>query len=72
MVLYDANAISQGFEPNAKRRLSERNLEDLDEIVRIRVSAKQRLYALRESDHVFSLLWWDPDHEIYPTKPKRT
>ena len=49
----------------AQRRLGEIQLEDLDEIFRFRLASRQRLYGFRICE-VFFILWWDPDHKIYP------
>ncbi|MGO2111641.1 MAG: hypothetical protein ACTH31_08515 [Pseudoclavibacter sp.] len=56
---------------NAKRRLEELERDDETEIARLRCGAKPRLYGfLRE--HVFHVLWWDPDHLVYPSKLRNT
>lgn len=53
----------------ARNRLTEINRDDETEIVRLRCGNKPRLYGfLRE--HVFHILWWDPEHQVWPT-PKR-
>ena len=49
----------------AQERLIYLELEDLDEVFRFRVAYKQRLYGFRVSN-LFCILWWDPDHNIYP------
>lgn len=55
--------------PAARSRLTEINRDDETEIVRLRCGNKPRLYGfLRE--HVFHILWWDPEHQVWPT-PKR-
>ncbi|WP_156967987.1 hypothetical protein [Methylosinus sp. PW1] len=51
--------------PEAQARLVDIQLEDLDEIFRFRVGFTQRLYGFRICD-VFFILWWDPEHKIYP------
>lgn len=68
---YGARTIERGFTREAKRQLDKLRL-DSDEIVRLRVGAKSRLYAVRGLDGVFDLLWWDPYHEVYPTERRRT
>jgi len=55
----------------ARQRLVELNLDDTDELYSLRVSGKVRLWGLRSNDK-FSLLWWDPDHEICPSLLKHT
>ena len=68
MALYKVSDVGRRLSSEANRRLGKLGI---DEIVRIRVSAKGRLFALRDGD-VFDLLWWDPEHQVYPTEPRRT
>ena len=49
--------------PVANKRLLE--LLDTTEISRLRIGSMGRLYGVREND-TFSILWWDPDHQVYP------
>lgn len=51
----------------AQKRLAELQQDDLEEIFRFRVSGKKRLYGIVIS-HWFWVLWWDPEHKIYPTE----
>jgi len=41
---------------------------DHDEIYRFRLGNKRRLWGFRFLN-VFEILWYDPDHNIYPTDP---
>lgn len=50
----------------ARDRLKELKLDDIDSLFRFRLSGKQRVWGIREG-RVFKLLWWDPDHEVYPS-----
>jgi hypothetical protein len=51
------------LEADAKRRLRDSGQGDLDELVSLHLSAKQRVWGiLREG--VFSLVWWDPYHSV--------
>lgn len=53
----------------ARRRLRELELDDLDtEIFRFRDGGKKRLWGF-DRDGIFYAVWWDPDHEVYPTEP---
>lgn len=36
-----------------------------DELFRFRIAGKQRIWGYREG-HVFNVVWWDPEHQIYP------
>lgn len=55
----------------AQRRLEELKLDDQDELWQLRLTGTQRVWGLRNKA-VFSLLWWDPDHEVYPSAKKHT
>jgi len=47
-----------------KRKLSERFD---DSMFRFRLSGEQRLWGFRRG-RVFHVVWWDPDHQVYPTE----
>ena len=57
----------------ARARLAARHLDEIipDDLFRFRVSGKKRLWGF-VSDDVFHALWWDPDHNVYPTEPMNT
>ena len=60
-----------GLPAAARVRLTELERDDETEISRLRLTGTQRLYGfLRE--HVFHVLWWDPDHTVYPSNKKHT
>ena len=40
-------------------------------IVSFHITGKERIWAIRSGERVF-LLWWDPNHEIYPSPKKHT
>jgi hypothetical protein len=58
--------------PNpALRRLVDLGREDETKLARLRLTGERRLYGfLRE--HVFHVLWWDPTHNVYPSRKKHT
>lgn len=39
-----------------------------DEMFRFRLGGEQRLWGFRDG-RVFHVIWWDPDHDVYPTDP---
>lgn len=43
-------------------------LKDEDEIYRFRLGNRRRLWGFRIVN-VFEILWYDPEHRIYPTDP---
>ncbi|MDQ1010386.1 hypothetical protein QFZ82_004871 [Streptomyces sp. V4I23] len=51
-------------------RLDELGFGDRTEIQRLRFTGKQRLYGFLVGN-VF-VLWWDPEHEVYPSPLKHT
>jgi len=56
---------------DAKKRLRELQLDDVQSLVSFRLVSKQRLWGIR-SRNVFQILWWDPKHEVYPYTLKHT
>lgn len=57
--------------PKAQSRLSQLQLDDSDVVHRLQIDGKKRLYGILR-DNLFSILWWDPWHEICPSPLKRT
>jgi hypothetical protein len=53
------------------RRLQELSLDDADCIHRLRLSGPKRIYGFLIDD-VFHLLWWDPDHAVFPSTLRHT
>lgn len=55
---------------DAQKRISELHLE-IDQVFSLRLSGKVRLYGILE-DGVFSILWYDSEHEICPSHKRHT
>lgn len=55
----------------AQKRLIEIELDDQDELVSLRLGGTERVWGLREKN-AFLLLWWDPEHKVYPSPKKYT
>lgn len=53
----------------AYNRLVEIQLDDIDSLYSLRLSGVNRLWGIRRENGVFKILWWDPEHSIYPVKP---
>ena len=51
----------------AYARLRKLKLDDQERIFRFRMTGPHRLYGFRFG-HVFKTVWFDPTHQIYPTK----
>lgn len=52
--------------PEARQRLETIGL-GLDEVVSLRLSGAERVFGYLDNG-VLVLLWWDPDHQVCPTK----
>jgi hypothetical protein len=48
----------------AKGRLEALQI-DVERVFSIRITSKERLWGIREAA-CFRILWWDPDHSVYP------
>ena len=55
----------------AQKRLKDRDLDDIDTLISLRMGAKKRIWGVRQGA-VFRLLWWDPKHQVFPTEPRHT
>ena len=55
----------------AKERLIELGLDDVDELVSLRLMGAERVWGFPMFG-ALTLLWWDPDHQVYPTALKNT
>lgn len=56
--------------PSAQKRLRQLNQPE-ERIYRFRMSGKRRLWGFR-SGNLFRILWYDPEHKIYPVKKRHT
>lgn len=61
----------ENLSPTAKARLAEIQLEDIDELVSLRLSGKQRIWGILDQG-VLILLWWDSNHQVCPSNLKHT
>ncbi len=57
--------------PEALKRLQALNLDDLEEVVSLRLSGAERIWGFRAGP-VMTLLWWDPTHRVCPSLKKNT
>ena len=55
----------------AQKRLEELGHDDEEILVSFHITGRQRIWAIRSGEEAF-LLWWDPEHEIYPSPLKHT
>lgn len=56
---------------SARKRLKELNLDDYEKLYSLRLDAKSRVWGIFE-DGYFRVLWWDPKHQVYPSKLTNT
>lgn len=55
----------------SRDRLEEMGLGDMTRISRLRLGGKPRLYGFLVAN-VFHVVWWDPEHEIWPSAKNHT
>ena len=55
----------------AQQRLLYLRLDDLDQLISLRINGPNRVWGYRK-EHILYLLWWDPDHEVCPYVKKGT
>lgn len=55
----------------ARDRLEAIQQEDVDELVSLRLSGRERVWGILEGG-VLRLLWWDPEHQVCPSVLKNT
>ena len=54
-----------------QRRLREIGQHDVDRLISLRVSSRERIFGILDKA-VLRLLWWDPEHQVYPSPQKHT
>jgi hypothetical protein len=55
---------------DAARRLEELKLDD-QEPYQLQVTGSERVWGIRDG-RTFGILWWDPDHSVFPTAKRNT
>lgn len=55
----------------ARDRLVEIKLDDLDSLYSLRISGANRVWCIRDRN-VLRVLWWDPEHLVCPSPLKNT
>lgn len=56
---------------DAQKRLSELRLDDIESLISFRLTGRQRVWGIRINS-VLNLLWWDPEHTVYPSQKRNT
>lgn len=60
-----------GFAKKARDRIVELGLGEYDELFSMRLSSKERIYGIL-SKGVLAVIWYDPDHKVYPSNLRHT
>lgn len=55
--------------PLAQERLQEMRQDDLEEMLSLRLSGKERIWGILDRG-VCTLIWWDPEHQVCPSQKK--
>lgn len=55
----------------AQKRLSELELDDIDELFSMGVNGEARIIGILART-TFMILWWDPKHQVCPSHKKHT
>lgn len=56
---------------DAQKRLERINVNDIDDLISLRVTGKKRIFGIMNSGKL-NLLWYDPEHKVCPSKLKHT
>lgn len=63
---------AEGIIKEARQRLTQLKKDDwADQLTSLRMSGKERLWGFLRGG-VFHVLWWDPEHEVFPSQKKHT
>lgn len=57
--------------PEARKRLEDLQQDDVEALVSLRLSARERIFGIREGS-ILEILWWDPEHRVCPSEKKHT
>lgn len=55
----------------ARDRLEQTGLDDIDELISLRITARERVWGILDQA-VLKVLWWDPDHAVCPSPQRHT
>jgi hypothetical protein len=61
----------EGLPAPTLARLVELRRDDETKLARLRLTGPCRLYGFMR-EHVFHVLWWDPQHQVYPSQKRHT
>ncbi|WP_319548828.1 hypothetical protein [Desulfogranum marinum] len=55
----------------AQKRLHALKLDDIETLISLKMTGVERIWGIRQQSSLL-LLWWDPSHQICPSKKKHT
>lgn len=75
-ILLEAKKQNHSIRPHqickeARDRLEVLGYGDLDRVFSLRLSGCERIWGVI-NEGVFTVLWWDPEHTVYPVEKKYT
>lgn len=56
---------------NAQKRLTQINNDDIESLVSLRLTGPKRIWGIRDRN-ILKIIWWDPKHQVCPSKRKHT
>jgi len=56
---------------DAQKRLREMGQDDVDSVISLGITQKSRVFGIMEHN-VLKVLWWDPEHLVYPVEKPNT
>lgn len=56
--------------PEARGRLAEINHDDEDALMSFHLTGQKRIWCIQQAN-LMRVLWWDPEHQVYPTEVDR-
>lgn len=57
--------------PEARARLEEIRLDDTAHLFKLNCGGPARIWGIADRN-MLQILWWDPEHKVYPTEKKHT
>ena len=55
----------------AQRRLQEIEMDDVADLWELHLGGRERIWGIR-AEGFFEFVWWDPRHEVCPSRKKHT
>lgn len=55
----------------AQRRLEELKILDIEQLISLRLSGRKRVWGIKMQE-TLQVLWWDPEHQVYPVQKRHT